>query len=371
MTPIEIFSPQDAIYMQQALHCAAQAIGLSDPNPRVGCVITSPEGKIIGRGHTQQAGGPHAEIMALRDAAAQGESVVGATVFVTLEPCAHQGRTPPCTQALVAAGIKKVIAAVQDPNPLVAGQGFAQLRAVGVMVQVGLHEQEAIELNIGFFSRMQRARPWVRLKSAISLDGRTALPNGVSQWITGPAARTDGHAWRKRAGALLTGVGTVLQDNPRLDVRLNTTQYQPLRVIIDSHLRTPANARILAPPGQVIIYSANPEVDHVQALQAQGIEVIQYPTLNGRVDLGAVLTDLAQRSVNELHIEAGHQLGGAFVQAGLVDEYLIYLAPKLLGNGLALAALPELNQLQNAVPLTFQSVEKIGDDLRILVRPFT
>ncbi len=363
------FSPQEATAMQAALNCAAQAIGLSDPNPRVGCIITGADGRILGRGHTQQAGGPHAEIMALRDAASRCEDLAGATAFVTLEPCAHQGRTPPCTQALITAGIQKVVAAVQDPNPLVAGQGFAQLRAAGMLVQVGLHEHAATELNIGFFSRMQRAKPWVRLKSATSLDGRSALPNGTSQWITGPDARTDGHAWRKRANAILTGVGTVLRDNPRLDVRLHPTQHQPLRVIIDSHLKTPSDARILAPPGRVIIYTTTLKCP--QANDYLGIELVACPAPQGQVSLSAVLADLATRGVNELHVEAGHQLSGAFVQAQLVDEYLIYLAPKLLGNGLGLASLRELTRLEDGVTLSFQSVEKIGDDLRILARPQT
>jgi diaminohydroxyphosphoribosylaminopyrimidine deaminase / 5-amino-6-(5-phosphoribosylamino)uracil reductase len=226
----------DVAAMRLALTLAALSIGLSEPNPRVGCVITSAEGRVIGRGHTQQAGGPHAEIMAMRDAQDSGESLHGASAYVTLEPCAHHGRTPPCHEALIRAGIARVVAAVQDPNPLVAGQGLAQLQAAGVRVQTGLLAFEAVELNIGFFSRMQRQTPWVRLKSALSLDGTTALHNGASQWITSPGARRDGHLWRKRAGAVLTGIGTVLQDNPRLDVRLVDTAHQPLRIIIDSKL---------------------------------------------------------------------------------------------------------------------------------------
>src|SRR4051812_46752903 len=220
--------------MRSALALAAEAIGLSDPNPRVGCVIVGADGRVIGQGHTQEAGGAHAEVMALRDAAARGETCAGATAYVTLEPCSHHGRTPPCCDALIAAGLGRVVYALDDPNPLVAGQGATRLRAAGITVESGPLADEARELNIGFFSRMQRARPWVRLKAAASLDGRTALNNGASQWITGPSARADGHAWRKRAGALLTGVGTVLDDNPRLDVRLVETARQPLRVIVDS-----------------------------------------------------------------------------------------------------------------------------------------
>ena len=222
--------------MHEALALAQHAIGLSEPNPRVGCVVTAPDGRVIGRGFTQQAGGAHAEVMALRDVLARGGSARGATAHVTLEPCSHHGRTGPCCDALVDAGIARVVMALQDPNPLVAGQGAARLRAAGVVVDEGLLADESRELNIGFFSRMQRGRPWVRMKAAITLDGRTALENGASQWITGEAARADGHAWRRRAGAILTGVGTVLDDNPRLDVRLIETAHQPLRVIVDSRL---------------------------------------------------------------------------------------------------------------------------------------
>ena len=230
--------------MNQALGLAAQALFLSNPNPRVGCVLVAPDGRVIGQGSTQQAGGPHAEIMALRDAAAAGQDVRGATAYVTLEPCAHQGRTGPCCDALVAAGIAKVVASIADPNPLVAGQGFARLRTAGIKVEVGPGSAESRELNIGFFSRMIRGTPWVRLKSAASLDGTTALLNGASQWITSPAARADGHAWRARACAVLTGIGTVLDDNPRLDVREVPTPRQPHVVVVDSQLQTPLDAQL-------------------------------------------------------------------------------------------------------------------------------
>ena len=226
-------TPAHLTPMHEALALAHLSIGLSDPNPRVGCVITAVDGRTIGKGHTQQAGGPHAEVMALRDAQANGGATAGATAYVTLEPCSHHGRTPPCCDALIQAGVARVVVAVLDPNPLVAGQGAQRLRAAGITVDIGLLTEEAQALNVGFFSRMQRGRPWVRLKAAVSLDGRTALDNGVSQWITGPAARADGHAFRKRASAILTGVGTVLDDNPRLDVSLVTTTLQPLRVIVD------------------------------------------------------------------------------------------------------------------------------------------
>jgi diaminohydroxyphosphoribosylaminopyrimidine deaminase/5-amino-6-(5-phosphoribosylamino)uracil reductase len=361
--------PTDPAFMRDALGLAAQAIGLSEPNPRVGCVITASDGRVLGRGHTQQAGGPHAEVMALRDAAERGHEVSGATAYVTLEPCSHHGRTPPCCDALINAGLARVVAAAQDPNPLVAGQGAARLRAVGIAVQMGVLAEESRELNIGFFSRMLRKRPWVRLKTAVSLDGRTALENGLSQWITGDIARADGHAWRKRAGAVLTGVGTVLEDNPRLDVRFIETAHQPLRVIVDSRLETPTTARILEPPGAVLIYAAGPDKRRREALMARGAQVALAPGANGKVDLASMLTDLAQRGINELHVEAGHKLSGSFVHEGLVDEFLVYQAPKLLGTGHALASFGPIATLGDALALRFVSVERLGDDLRLIARP--
>lgn len=358
--------------MQLALDLAQQAIGLSEPNPRVGCVITTAEGRVIGQGHTQQAGGAHAEVMAMRDAQARGESVVGAVVHVTLEPCAHFGRTPPCCDALIAAQVGEVIYALQDPNPLTAGQGAQRLQAAGISVsllEAGPLATQAHELNIGFFSRMQRQRPWVRMKVAISLDGRTALNNGVSQWITGEAARADGHAWRKRAGACLTGVGTVLEDNPRLDVRWVPTANQPLRVVVDSRLETPLTSRILDAPGHVLIYAAQDDAERRSALQARGADITMVPSNNGKVDLRAMLADLAKRGINELHVEAGHKLNGSFVREGLVDEFLIYMAPVLIGSGRELAALGPLESLSDALRLRWHSVTQIGDDLRLLLRP--
>jgi diaminohydroxyphosphoribosylaminopyrimidine deaminase/5-amino-6-(5-phosphoribosylamino)uracil reductase len=363
--------------MQEALSLAVQAVGLSEPNPRVGCVLTQDDGgdadRVIGRGHTQEAGGAHAEVMALRDAHARGESLQGATAYVTLEPCSHHGRTPPCCDALIQSGVARVVMAQMDPNPLVAGQGAARLRAAGIEV-IELPADplvtEAHELNIGFFSRMQRERPWVRLKAAISLDGRTALLNGASQWITSEAARTDGHAWRKRAGALLTGVGTVRDDDPRLDVRLVQTARQPLRVVVDSTLDMPAAARILDAPGSVLVYTAATSASPQRAaLEARGAEIACMPGPEGKVDLPAMLADLARRGINELHLEAGHKLNGSFVRESLVDEFLVYVAPKLLGTGRDLAAFGPLAQLQDAVPLRFHSIATIGPDLRILARP--
>jgi len=356
--------------MQRALQLAGQSIALSEPNPRVGCVILDALGRLVGEGHTREPGGPHAEVVALRDAAARGLSVEGATVVVTLEPCAHHGRTPPCADALVAARVGKVVMAIEDPNPLVAGRGAARLRAAGIGVEIAgdALAMAARELNIGFFSRMQRGRPWLRLKVAISLDGRTALPDGTSQWITGPEARTDGHAWRRRAGAVLTGVGTVLDDDPRLDVRLVPTPRQPLRVLVDSRLDAPLAARIFQPPGSVLVYAANPASDRRHAFEAAGIEVADVPGPQGKVDLPAMLADLARRGVNELHVEAGHKLNGSLVREGLVDEMLVYVAPKLLGIGRELALFGPLERLEAAPSLRYESVTPLGADLRVVAR---
>jgi diaminohydroxyphosphoribosylaminopyrimidine deaminase/5-amino-6-(5-phosphoribosylamino)uracil reductase len=356
--------------MAEALALARQAVGLSDPNPRVGCVITATDGRVIGRGHTQRAGEAHAEVMALRDARAGGADVHGATAHVTLEPCSHHGRTAPCCDALIEAGIARVVIAAQDPNPQVRGQGAARLRAAGVVVEAGALGDASRELNIGFFSRMERGRPWVRLKAAVSLDGRTALANGASQWITGAAARADGHAFRRRAGAVLTGVGTILDDDPRLDVRLVETALQPRRVIVDSRLDTPPRARILDAPGRVLIYAAAPAAERRAPLEARA-EIALVPAPNGKVDLAAMLADLAAREINELHVEAGHKLNGSFVREGLVDEFLVYMAPRLLGSGRELAAFGPLERLADSLILRFVSVDPIGDDLRLIARPAT
>ncbi|RZL85658.1 MAG: bifunctional diaminohydroxyphosphoribosylaminopyrimidine deaminase/5-amino-6-(5-phosphoribosylamino)uracil reductase RibD, partial [Variovorax sp.] len=335
-------------------------------------VILAPDAQIIGQGHTQSAGGPHAEIMALRDAAAKGHSVIGATAYVTLEPCSHHGRTGPCCDALIEAGIRKVVASLADPNPLVAGQGFERLRAAGVEVEVGPGAEQARELNLGFFSRMVRKTPWVRLKVAASLDGKTGLGNGVSQWITSEPARTDGHAWRARASALLTGVGTVLEDNPRLDVRLVETPRQPPLVVVDSQLQTPPDAHIFIAGRDVWIYAAAPDDAKAAALESRGATVTYLPNPQGKVDLAAMLKDLAVREVNELHVEAGHKLNGSLIREGLVDEFLVYLAPKLIGSGLEMASQPHaagpLTALSGALPLEFKSVDMLGPDLRIVAR---
>ncbi len=363
--------------LECALRLAARALSVSNPNPRVGCTLVSSNGEQIGQGHTQQAGGPHAEVMALRDARAQGYSLTGATAYVTLEPCSHHGRTPPCCDALVEAGIAKVVVAAEDPNPLVAGRGLARLRAAGIEVELLPPESEAAmasrELNIGFFSRMVRGTPWVRMKMAASLDGTSALDNGASQWITGEAARSDGHAWRARACAVLTGIGTVLQDDPRLDVRLPDITRQPHLVIVDSALGTPLSARLFetAPGGlarQVWIYHAVVDAEKQAALAERGAILIHMPGADNKVDLAAVLRDLAQREVNELHVEAGKKLNGSFLREGLVDELLVYLAPRLLGQGAGLSNFGPLQQLQDGFALHFASVDRVGEDLRIVAR---
>ena len=360
--------------IESALRLAQSALYLTSPNPRVGCVLVNPAGQVIGQGHTQMAGGPHAEIMALQDAQAQGHSTHGATAYVTLEPCAHQGRTGPCCDALAQAGIARVVASLKDPNPLVAGQGFAKLRAAGIAVEVGPGATESRELNIGFFSRMQRHRPWMRLKVAASLDGVTALDNGQSQWITGAQARTDGHAWRACACAVLTGVGTVLADKPLLDVRHVQTPRQPMLAIVDSALQTPPDAALFGPPRKVLIYAAQPHAPREAALRQAGAEIVYLPGPAGhedqapKVDLQAMVQDLARRECNEVHIEAGHKLNGSLLRAGLVDEMLVYLAPLWLGQGAGLSNFGPLSALAHGLALDFQSAQRIGPDLRILAR---
>ncbi|MDF1481558.1 bifunctional diaminohydroxyphosphoribosylaminopyrimidine deaminase/5-amino-6-(5-phosphoribosylamino)uracil reductase RibD [Extensimonas sp. H3M7-6] len=355
--------------MLEALALAQQGLLRTSPNPRVGCVLVDTQGRMIGRGSTQRAGGPHAEIMALRDALAQGHSTRGATAYVTLEPCAHQGRTGPCCDALTEAGIAKVVASITDPNPRVAGQGFARLRAAGVQVEVGPGAEAARELNLGFFSRMVRKTPWVRMKVAASLDGVTALPNGASQWITSPEARRDGHAWRARACAVLTGIGTVLADDPRLDVREVPTERQPALVLVDSALQVPLDASIFIADRGAYIFTASQNDAKKQALEERGVQVITLPDAHGKVDLAAMLTDLALRAeVNELHVEAGYKLNGSLLRAGLVDELLVYLAPKLLGAGAGMAQLGELTALAQAQELEFKAQDRVGPDLRVLAR---
>lgn len=362
--------------IKRAAEQAQRAIRTCDPNPRVGCVIVDSKGNVIGQGHTQAVGQAHAEVMALRAARDAGHDVRGATAYVTLEPCSHFGRTPPCCNALIEAGIAKVLIAQQDPNPLVAGQGIARLRAAGIEVTV-LEPTDPVaiatrELNIGFFSRMVRKTPWVRMKIAASLDGKTALNNGTSQWITSDAARTDGHAWRARASAVLTGIGTVLADNPRLDVRLVNTPRQPHLVVIDSRLETPLDAQLFMAGRSLYIYAAVPNDARKAALEARGATVVylpgHLPGTESKVDLAAMLLDLGRREINELHVEAGQKLNGSLIREGLVDEFLVYLAPKLIGQGCDMASFGPLTELSKAIPLAFKSTEMLGPDLRILAR---
>lgn len=353
----------------EALALAARAIGVSEPNPRVGCVVASPDGAVLGAGHTQRAGDAHAEVMALR---AAGSSARGATAYVTLEPCSHHGRTPPCCDALIEAGVAKVIVAIEDPNPQVAGSGIARLRAAGLEVEVVGGEWGAAsrELNIGFFSRMLRGKPWVRMKVAASLDGRTALADGQSQWITGEAARADGHAWRKRAGAVLTGIGTVREDDPRLDVRFVATDVQPLRVVVDSRLQINSQSRVLQPPGRALIYTTSSDAARAAALTSDHVEVAPLPAdTQGKTDLTALLVDLAKRGVNELHVEAGEKLNASLLRAGLVDELLLYVAPRLLGEGRGMASIGALANLEDSLDFGFIDALRIGTDLRLRLRP--
>lgn len=357
------WSESDQHFMRQALAQAERALRLSNPNPRVGCVIADAQGQVLGQGHTQAVGGPHAEVMALRDASQAGHQVNGATAYVTLEPCSHHGRTPPCADALVAAGLSRVVIASLDPNPLVAGRGVERLRAAGVAVQAGLLDAESRSLNIGFFSRMLRQRPWVRMKMAASLDGISALPNGQSQWITSPEARADGHAWRARACAVVTGIGTVLADDPRLDVRDAQTPRQPHLVVIDSRLQTPPTAQLWdVPERQVWLYHAQGDDAPLPHAVNRSASLVNP---QGKVDLGAMLHDLAQHQVNEVHLEAGAALNASFLREGWVDEVLVYLAPKWLGQGQAMSTFGPLSHVDQGLGLHWLETSPVGPDLRL------
>jgi diaminohydroxyphosphoribosylaminopyrimidine deaminase/5-amino-6-(5-phosphoribosylamino)uracil reductase len=360
------FSPEDARHMARALTLARRGLCTTDPNPRVGCVIVS-DGRVVGEGWHERAGDAHAEIHALREA---GESARGATVYLTLEPCCHQGRTPPCSDALIRAEVGRLVAAMRDPNPRVAGQGFAQLQQHGIAAEWGLMQTEAEALNPGFIARMQRGRPFVRVKLAASLDGRTALANGESKWITGEAARADVQKWRARSSAILTGVGTVLADNPALTVRSLDIGRQPLRVVLDSSLRCPPTARLLREAGQVLIVGARDEAERAQALREAGAEVMVLGNGSGRVDLGTLLTELVARETNELLVEAGKTVCGALLRAGLVDELLLYYAPHIMGDGeRGMFQIGPLAEMRNRIALDLADVRRIGQDLRIIARP--
>lgn len=361
---IEILSDQQG--MNLALEWAAKGLYITTPNPRVGCVIVK-QGKVIGMGHTQPPGQAHAEVHALRDAYAKGHDVRGATAYVTLEPCSHYGRTPPCANALIESGIARVVSAMEDPYPQVSGKGHAMLAAAGIEVTTGIMVAEAQEMNIGFFHRVRTGRPWVRMKLASSLDGRSALHNGLSQWITSAAARDDGHHWRARACAVLTGIGTVLSDNPQLNVRAVATPRQPRRVVIDSRLQTPTDARILV-GGGTWIFTAIRDNEREAALRAAGADIICLPDPGGKVDLKAAIEELGRRQINELHVEAGGKLNGSLLRAACIDELLHYQAPILLGDAQAMCELPALTALDARIQLQFHDIQRVGPDLRILAR---
>lgn len=359
------FSAVDHGMMARALQLAERGLWTTSPNPRVGCVLVQ-AGEIVGEGWHEKAGGPHAEVHALL---AAGDKARGATAYVTLEPCSHTGRTPPCAEALIAAGVSRVVAAMGDPNPLVAGQGLSLLQVAGIETASGLLENEAHELNIGFVSRMTRGRPWLRLKAAASLDGKTALNNGISQWITGPEARRDGQYWRARACAILTGIGTVRDDDPQLNVRDVETPRQPLRVVVDSRLETPLTAKILQGGPTLIVAAVNDE-KRANLLRLAGSEVLVLPNAAGKVDLKSLLEALAQRGINEVHAEAGFKLNGSLMREGLVDELLLYLAPCLMGHAASgLFNLPELTRLDGKRLLQIRDLRQIGEDIRLIARP--
>lgn len=353
----------DAQFMARALQLAAQGLYTTHPNPRVGCVIVK-DGRVVGEGAHLVAGEAHAEVHSLHAAGARARQ---ATAYVTLEPCCHQGRTPPCTQALITAGIARVVAAMEDPNPRVAGKGAAQLRAAGIAVDVGLMQTEAERLNPGFIRRMRTGRPFVRSKLAISLDGRTALQNGVSRWITGEAARADVQHWRARSAAILTGIGTVLADDPALNVRAFPQRIQPLRIVVDSRLEMRPQAKMLQLEGRTVIATASRDETRIAALQAQGAEILPLAADSAGIDLAALLVELATREINEVWVEAGARLNGALLTERLIDELVIYLAPHILGNDArGMFALPALTDMAHRTALTITDVRRVGDDWRIV-----
>lgn len=376
------FSSSDTQAMAEAIQLARQGLYTTAPNPRVGCVLVRDE-RIIARGWHQKAGGPHAEVVALQ---AAGELARGATAYVSLEPCSHHGRTPPCADALIRAGIKRVVAAMVDPNPLVSGQGLKKLMDHGIEVSWGLLEDEAKALNPGFIRRMQQQKPWVRLKMAGSLDGRCAMASGESQWITGPAARADVQRWRAQSGAIITGIDTVITDDPSLTLRLNDwlgpvpelwqheAIQQPLRVVLDSQLRLPLASKILKQSSRTLVITLDEtfskQASKVEKLSAMGITVSSVPKAGKHLDLAKVLDLLAQHAINEVLVESGPTLSGAFLQAGLVDEVILYLAPKLLGHeARGIFSLPGLDHLADSPRLRIKDLRQIGEDVRIIACP--
>lgn len=361
-----MFSSADYAYMSHALRLAGRGLCSTTPNPRVGCVIVRDE-QIVGSGWHEKAGQPHAEIHALNMA---GTAARGATAYVTLEPCSHHGRTPPCADALITAGVARVVIAMEDPNPVVSGQGCALLQQAGITVQTGLLQTEARALNVGFISRMVQKKPWVRLKIAASLDGKTALNNGVSQWITCEAARQDGHRWRARSCAIMTGIGTIKSDDPQLTVRHIETTRQPKKVIVDKHLAIPLNARLLQNGEETFIFTANDgNPEKKTMLDQMGVRVFFLPSAGRAVDLQKMMMMLADFGMNEVLVEAGCGLNGALVEAGLVDEIIIFLAPHLLGDDArGMIKLPELMHLDQKKLLGIQDLRMIGQDIRVIAR---
>ena len=353
----------DAGFMARALELAARGLYSTSPNPHVGCVLVR-DGVIVGEGFHETPGQAHAEVLAIR---AAGEFARGATAYVTLEPCNHFGKTPPCVNALIDAGVARVVAAMRDPNPIAAG-GAERLRAAGIAIDFGLLAADAHELNIGWLHRLQHGRPWFRMKVAASLDGRTALADGRSHWITGEAARADGHHWRARACCVLTGIGTVRDDDPRLTVRAVPTPRQPLRVLVDSRLEVPLDAKILQ-GGQVLVACAIDDPARAQRLVDRGAEVLMLPNASAKVDLAQLAHELGRRGWNEVHVEAGHKLNGSLLAAGLVDEIVTYFAPKLIGtSGQGMFDLPAPASLDAARVVAIRDVLRIGPDLRVTAR---
>ena len=359
------FSVFDHQCMAEALQLARKGLNTTQPNPRVGCVISKNE-QVVGRGWHEKAGEAHAEVHALKDA---GDKAEGATAYVTLEPCSHSGRTPPCVDALIRAKIARVVCAVKDPNPDVNGSGIHRLQQAGIEVQSGLMAVEAERLNPGFLMRMRQGRPWVRVKLAQSFDGHIGLANGSSQWISGPQARADVQNWRARSDAILTGIGTVLADDPSLNVRNSENPRQPLRVIVDSHWRMPINARLLGLPGKVLLVGS---IDNAvpDTLQDSIAECLGLSSFDGRVDLKALLQELGRRQINEIQVEAGATLCGALLDQGLIDELLIYQAPVLLGGGARSPfAAPRLDNMDDRVHLQWIDSRRFGEDMRFRLRP--
>jgi diaminohydroxyphosphoribosylaminopyrimidine deaminase/5-amino-6-(5-phosphoribosylamino)uracil reductase len=366
----------DVTFMARAIQLAKKGQYTTHPNPRVGCVIVK-DGKIIGEGYHQKAGQPHAEINALRDV--DNGDTKDATAYVTLEPCSHTGKTPPCANALIEAQISRVVIAMQDPNPQVAGQGIQRLRDAGITVEVGVLEDQARALNSGFIKRMGQGLPWVRIKLAMSLDGRTAMASGESQWITGSDARQDVQRLRAKADAILTGIGTVLEDDPSLNVRITSEELaldsgieyqQPLRVVLDSTLRISAQAKMLKLDGDIRIYTCVDDETKIKALEESGAKITTLNSKDNKLPIKAVLQDLAKQQINEIHVEAGATLCGALLQEKLVDEIIIYMAPTIMGSDArGLFNLPELEQMKDKIDLKIQDIRAVGDDWRITITP--